>query len=113
MSIATSYTFLKENVFGSEKVMDWKIVLTGTFTTQAAFQFTAAKFGLDAIDFIEVMPDGSGTNTNGMAILAPNIGNTSYKMYGTGASSGNTFVLLTNPTTVSTMQFIVRVYGVA
>jgi len=114
MAVTTTYTLLKENVFGSEKVMDWKIVLSGTYTTTSQFTFSAAKFGLDTIDFIEIMPDGSGANTNGMAILAPAFATTKfYKAYGTGASSGATLHTLTNPTTITGMQFIVRVYGVA
>lgn len=113
MAVTATYTLQREIVSGSEKIMDWKVSLSGTYTTITGFAFTPATFGLDAIDFIDVMIDGSGANTNGTMIVLPNLSTNKFLLFATSASSGAPFLQVANPTLITGFQFIARVYGVA
>ena len=112
MAVTYSYTLLRENVMGVEKVMDWQVTATGTYTT-GGDAFTPAALGLDVIDFISIMVDGSSVNTNGVALVAPDLTNNKWQLWGTGAADTDMFDQIAGGTTVSTFRFIARVYGVA
>lgn len=113
MAVTTTWTYIGEQVFGSEKVMDWKGVMSGTFTSAASNTFTPQTFGLDVVDYITWMIDGSAAQTNGVFLLDFNLKSNTIKLYVSGASSGAAFVIASNPTTVTGFTFFVRVYGVA
>ena len=112
MSITFTSTLLRENVVGVEKAMDWQIILTGTYVT-GGFSITPANLGLDTIDFVAIMPDGSGANTNGVALVVPNLSTNLWLLYGTGAADTDAFDQIGNGNTITGFTFIARVYGVA
>lgn len=105
-------------VIGSERMMDVTLVGTGTYTT-GGDTVTAAALGLDVIDFIIPVIDGNGANTNGVAVVAPNLGSspgaTSVKLqlFGTGGGSGQTLAEVGNATTVTGITIRARVFGAA
>jgi len=92
--------------------MDWQVTATGTYTT-GGDAFTLAQLGLTQLDFISIMYDGSASNTNGIAIVAPNISGKLWQLFGSNSSSGTTFPELGSSTTVTGFQFVARCYGVA
>lgn len=111
MAITYTYTLLRTQRFGSETVLDWNISATGTYTTNGD-SFTAAKLGLDKIDFISISLDGSSSANNGVALVAPDLTNFKWKLFGDGGSSGAAFVEIGSSTTMTGLQFFARVYGV-
>ena len=112
MAVTTTNTLLRENVMGCEKVMDWKIALSGTYVT-GGFSLTPATLGLDTIDFVSTMIDGSTTQTNGVALVAPNLTSNLWLLFGSGANAGDMLSEVGNGDTVTDFTFIARVWGVA
>jgi len=92
--------------------MDWQVTATGTYTS-GGDAFTLAQLGLSQLDFVSVMYDGSASNSNGVALVAPNISGKKWQLFGTGGGSGQTFAELGASTTVTNFQFVARCYGVA
>lgn len=116
VTINTQFTQIQ----GSERVMDVTLLApTGATYTTGGDSITAAQVGLDVIDFVIAMPDGNAANTNGVGLVAPNLGSgpgaTSVKLqlFGTGGSSGATLVELAGATSVAAFGIRARFYGVA
>ena len=85
--------------------------MTGTYITGVAF--TAAQFGLDTIDYIVPVVDGSAAFTNGSPTqIAVDLTNNLFIMFGGGTSTA-TVPVLANPTTITGFSMWVLVYGVA
>lgn len=110
MAITATYTQLRVNTFGDLTAIDFKVVLAGSGGANTNWP-ASVPFGLANICFIEVMPDGSGANTHGSLLWAPNISGTAFGNFGTGASSTNPFLALSGSQAVGGTQFIIRVYG--
>lgn len=112
MAITYAYTLLRVQKMGTEQIMDWQVTATGTYTT-GGDAFTPAQLGLDVIDFISIMYDGSGANTNGVALVAPNLTSNLWQLFGTGTATTDPFNEIGSGQTMTGFQFIARCYGVA
>lgn len=113
MSVTYAFTYLREQVIGSQKAMDFQVIATGTYTSGGDSFGTPATVGLDQIDFVSIMYDGSGANTNGIALVAPNLTTNKFQLFGTGASSQTPFLELAASTTITGLTFVARFFGVA
>jgi len=99
------------DVWGKERVVYGQLIGTGTYTTTGD-AITAAQFGLDVLDDLILIPDGSGVNTNGTALAAPNLTTLKIQLFGTGGGSGDTFAELGSATTVTGITWRVIALGV-
>jgi hypothetical protein len=93
---------------GAQKVMTWKLVLSGTYSP-GGDTMTPAQLGLDTIDFINVMQIWTADDANYM--LAFDLTNNLCYLLGTGAADDAPFGEAA-ATTVSMTAYI-QVYGVA
>lgn len=100
------------DVYGKENVVYGTLVGTGTYTS-GGDAITAAQFGLSRIDNLILIPDGSGANTNGQALAAPDLTNLKMVLFG-GADgiAGHTLAQLLNGTTVTGITWRVIALGV-
>jgi hypothetical protein len=105
---------------GDQRVMDVTLLApAGATYTSGGDSITPAQVGLDVVDYVVVMVDGFGSNTNGVALVAPNLGSASggettikMQLFGTGAASGDTFAELGASTAVAALQLHCLFYGV-
>lgn len=116
MAITWAVTINKTHDFGDQVIKDVTLTATGTYTT-GGDSVTAAALGLDVIDFMEVMVDGNGANTNGTALVSPNLataGSAKLQLWGAnGAAAGvATFVEIPAATTMTGLTLHCLVYGV-
>ena len=107
--MAVTYAFTPSagtpsTVWGNKRVVFGQLVATGTYTT-GGDSITAAQFGLKTIDELILIPDGSGANTNGQAVAAPNLTTLKIKLFGSNSVSGSTLPELTAATTVTGMTW--------
>ena len=122
MAVTWALTVNKTQIVGSQVVKDVTLVATGTYVTGGDTTLTANSFGLDYIDIIIPVVDGHGANTNGVVLLAPNLGaaggtglngTVTMQMFATGSGNAAAFAELGNGNTITGFTAHCLVYGVA
>lgn len=113
MAITTTTTLSSTNIVGSQVVKKFNLAFVGTYVAATGIVFTAAQFGLDTVDFIVPVIDGSSAFTNGAFIVAPDLAGLNFQLIVTGASDGTALHELTDGQTVTGFSVNVLVYGVA
>lgn len=110
MAVTFTTTLLRENISGTQKIMYWQLVASGTYTSSA---ITMPSLGLDQIDFMDITVDGGGANTNGVAFVSANLALNRFRFWGTGSADQGTFHEIAASTTVTGFTFRALVSGVA